>query len=112
MVSMMELFFQAPLCVLTFYAYHRQCSWRRVLEIVVGVLHVAGVWFMYAPVPFKGFSHLPFAQDPFLSFNKVFYVHFGFWFCGALWTFIPLHIAYTAASEIAEHTKPISKRTD
>ena len=47
--SMCEIFFQSPFCLLCFYAYHRNKSWRRPLEIIVSVLQVAGVWWFYVP---------------------------------------------------------------
>ncbi len=47
--SMCELFFQSPLCLLCFYGYHTRAAWRRPAEIIVSVLHIAGVWWFYVP---------------------------------------------------------------
>lgn len=32
MTSMLELFFQSPLCLLTYWGYHRNASWRRLVS--------------------------------------------------------------------------------
>jgi len=56
--SMCELFFQSPFCILAYYGYVRGKAWRRPLEIVIGCLHIAGVWWFYVPEAFAGFPHL------------------------------------------------------
>jgi len=51
--SMCEIFFQSPFCLLVFFAYHRGKPWRRGLEIIVSILHVAGVWWFYVRAPLE-----------------------------------------------------------
>lgn len=122
--SMCEIFFQSPFCLLTYYAYVRGLAWRRPLEIVVGCLHIAGVWWFYVPEAYAGFPHLggwPKAGEHF-SFDRLFYFYFGFWFSefprfqlvcaagliktnvtitvGALWTSVAFLIARTSFMEI------------
>ena len=47
--SMCELFFQSPICLMLYFAYHRGKAWRRPLEIVLCLLHACGVWWFYFP---------------------------------------------------------------
>lgn len=50
--SMCEIFMQSPFGILIYYGYYRNKSWRRPLEIILGVLHTAGVWWFYVPEAF------------------------------------------------------------
>ena len=102
--SMCELFFQSPFCLLTYYAYVKGRPWRRALEIIVGCLHISGVWWFYVPEAFAGFPHLggwPNENEHF-TFHRLFYFYFGFWFLGGLWVMIPFLIAKRAFFEIAD----------
>ena len=101
--SMCELFFQSPFCILCYFGYKQGKSWRRPLEIIVSVLHIAGVWWFYVPEAYAGFPHLggwPTGSEIF-SFHRVFYFWFGFWFMGSLWVTIAFLIAKTAFNEIS-----------
>jgi hypothetical protein len=100
--SMCELFFQSPFCILAYYAYVQGKPWRRPLEIVIGCLHIAGVWWFYVPEAYAGFPHLggwPTPQNRF-SFHTLFYFYFGFWFMGAIWVVVAGTLALTAFKEI------------
>jgi len=101
--SMCEIFFQSPFCILTYYAYIRGKPWRRPLEIVVGCLHIAGVWWFYVPEAYAGFPHLGGWPKPgeHLTFHRLFYFYLGFWVMGATWVIVAFTIARTAFLEIS-----------
>jgi len=101
--SMCELFFQSPFCILVYIGYVQGRPWRRPLEIVVGCLHIAGVWWFYVPEAFAGFPHLggwPAPHERF-TFERIFYFYFGFWFMGGLWVTAAFFIGRTAFFEIS-----------
>jgi hypothetical protein len=98
-----------PRGAVAYFGYMRGKSWRRPVEIIVSLLHVAGVWFFYVPEAFAGFPHLggwP-SKETALSFDRLVFFWFGFWFCGILWTVVPLAIIRTSVLElsafVAEH---------
>ena len=101
--SMCEIFFQSPLCILIYYGYMQGKPWRRPLEIIVGCLHIAGVWWFYVPEAYAGFPHLGGWPKPGerLTFHRIFYFWFGFWFMGGLWTTVAFTFGKTAFFEIA-----------
>lgn len=102
--SMCELFFQSPMCILCYYGYVRGKSWRRALEIIVSVLHIAGVWWFYVPEAYSHFPHLggyPKGWTEALTFHRIFYFYFGFWFMGSVWVVTAFTIGKTAFMELA-----------
>mmetsp|Transcript_17733 Transcript_17733/g.28693 ORF Transcript_17733/g.28693 Transcript_17733/m.28693 type:complete len:241 (+) Transcript_17733:353-1075(+) len=104
MTSMCELFFQSPLCLVTYYAYCRGKPYRRISEFTVCVLHAAGVWWFYIPEIIGGFQHLggwPKSMEEAISFHRLLFFWFGFWFCGSLWLYVPFQIGRTAWVEIS-----------
>jgi len=114
--SMCEIFFQSPLCLMVYFGYRRGKPWRRPVEIIASLLHVAGVWFFYVPEAFAGFDHLggwPKTLKEALTFERVVFFWFGFWFCGILWTVVPLMVIRTNVMEIsaivAKHDASASK---
>jgi len=105
MTSMLEVFFQSPLCILTYYAFHKGLPFRRATEIIVCILHSTGVWYFYVPEVLGSFRHLngwPTSFDEALSFNRLVFFWFGFWFCGLLWLYVPFQIGRTAFLEICD----------
>uniref|UniRef100_A0A7S3PJQ8 EXPERA domain-containing protein n=1 Tax=Aplanochytrium stocchinoi TaxID=215587 RepID=A0A7S3PJQ8_9STRA len=105
MTSMCELFFQSPLCIVAYYAYCRNKSYKLVAEFTVCVLHAAGVWWFYFPEAISGFEHLggwPASVSEALGFNRLLFFWFGFWFCGLLWLYVPYQIGKTAWINICE----------
>lgn len=102
--SMCEIFFQSPFCILAYYGYVRGKAWRRCLEVIVSVLHIAGVWWFYVPEAYSNFPHLkgwPADWKESLTFHRVFYFWFGFWFMAAIWVTAAFMIGKTAFLEIA-----------
>jgi len=102
--SMCEIFFQSPLCLMVYFGYRRGKPWRRPVEIIVSLLHVAGVWFFYVPEAFAAFPHLngwPKTVKEALSFDRLLFFWFGFWAMGILWTVVPIAVMHTNVKEIA-----------
>eukprot|EP01126_Amoeba_proteus_P006940 TRINITY_DN12459_c0_g2_i6.p1 TRINITY_DN12459_c0_g2~~TRINITY_DN12459_c0_g2_i6.p1 ORF type:complete len:231 (+),score=22.66 TRINITY_DN12459_c0_g2_i6:164-856(+) len=112
MTSMCELFFQAPICLLVYWSYHRNKPYRRVLEIVVCILHVCGVWFFYVPEALRGFPHVKADYGFSFSFHMLLYYWFGFWFCGLLWVILPLTILCTAAKELSHIVEKYDRKVE
>mmetsp|Transcript_6908 Transcript_6908/g.7951 ORF Transcript_6908/g.7951 Transcript_6908/m.7951 type:complete len:247 (-) Transcript_6908:71-811(-) len=105
MTSMCELFFQSPLCIVTYYAYYRNKNYKNIAEFTVCVLHAAGVWWFYFPEAISGFEHLggwPSSISEALSFNRLLFFWFGFWFCGILWLVVPFQIGKSAWIQICK----------
>ena len=99
MTSMLEIFAQSPLSLVAYYAYCRKKPYRYIVEFTVCILHSAGVWWFYFPEAIAGFEHLggwPKSVGEALSFDRLLFFWFGFWFCGILWLVVPFHIAKTA----------------
>jgi hypothetical protein len=111
--SMCELFFQSPLCLMTYFAYRRNAPWRRPVEMIASLLHVAGVWFFYVPEAFAGFPHLggwPKSTQEALSMDRLVFFWFGFWFCGILWSVMPVMVLVRNVREIAEFVEEASSK--
>ena len=103
MTSMLELFCHSPLGVLTFVAYSRGWPQRHLAAFAVSMLHVIGVMYFYVPEVLNGFRHLggwPASLEEGLSFHRLLFFWFGFWFCGTLWVVIPLLIIRHTWGEI------------
>jgi len=105
MTSMCELFFQSPLAILTYYAFHRDKSYKNIAAYTVSILHAAGVWWFYFPEAIGGFQHLngwPESLEKAFSFDRLLFFWFGFWFCGILWLVVPFQIAKSAWIEVCQ----------
>jgi hypothetical protein len=107
--SMMELLFQAPLGLLTFCLVHRGAPGRHTAALVLSVLHAAGVWYFYVPEALNGFKNLggwPKTAAEAVSFERLLFFWFGFWFCGLLWTTVAVIVGARAARAIAAAVGP------
>ena len=103
MTSMCELFFQSPLSILTYYAYHQGKSYRQLLEITVGILHIAGVWWFYVPEIVNSFPYSggwPDTLSEAISFRRLLYFWCGYFVFPALWVYVPFQIGKKAWIEI------------
>jgi len=99
MTSMLELFIQGPLCLLTYWGFYHNASWRYVTGIIVSVLHICGTWYMYIPEILLNFPHVPADTKFRFSFDDIIYFWFGFCFCSLLWTIIPLTMIFKLSSQ-------------
>lgn len=105
MTSMLEIFAQSPLSIVAYYAYCRRKAYRHIVEFTVCVLHAAGVWWFYFPEAIAGFEHLggwPKSFGEAISFHRLLFFWFGFWFCGILWLVVPFQIGKSAWIDITQ----------
>jgi len=105
MTSMLELFFQSPLCFLAYYSYVHKKFYRTAVEIIVCVLHTTGVWYFYVPEVLRGYPHVLADHNFTFSQDHLLYYWFGFWIASSIWVFVPYFIAKTAISNIIEAFK-------
>jgi len=105
MTSMIELLIQAPLCIVTYWGYYHNASWRYVTGVIVSVLHFSGVWWMYIPEALRNFPHIPADRIFRFSFTDIVYYWFAFWFCGLLWTIIPFCVTVHLSRNISKEIK-------
>jgi len=110
MTSLAELFFQAPLCIATYWGYHHNAPWRCVTELAASILHLSGIWWMYIPEALTGFPHVVADKNFEFTFNHVLYYWFGYWCCGLLWTVLPVWIIWKTARETADTFETVKSR--
>jgi len=110
MTSLVELLVQSPLCILTYWGYHHNASWRRVTELLASMWHLGGIWWMYLPEALRGFPYVEADKNFEFSFRFLMYYWFGYWFCGILWTIIPLWITWKTGKEISDAIEMVKSK--
>lgn len=103
MTSMCELFLQSPLCLITYYAYHKGKVYKPLLEIIMACLHIAGVWWFYLPEIFNGFPYSggwPKSLGECFTFHRFLYLWSAYFIFPAIWVVVPFLIAKTAWKDV------------
>lgn len=96
MTSLLEALFHAPFGVFAYIAIVRGWPQRYTAALIVSILHPVGVAYFYVPEVLNGFRHLggwPATMAEALSFDRLLFFWFGFWFCGVLWIIVPVVIS-------------------
>lgn len=102
--SMLELFCHSPIGIFAYIAYTRRWPQRHIAAFTVSLLHAIGVVYFYIPEVINGFRHLggwPQSIDEALTFHRLLFFWFGFWFCGVVWILVPSIIARYAWNEMS-----------
>ena len=103
--SMLEMFAHAPIGVFAYIAFNRKWPQRYLAAFTVSLLHSVGVCYFYVPEVINGFRNLggwPKDMDEALSFHRLVFFWFGFWFCGFVWIIVPAIIAHHSWHQISK----------
>eukprot|EP01120_Amphizonella_sp_Union-15-10_P000291 TRINITY_DN10310_c0_g2_i1.p1 TRINITY_DN10310_c0_g2~~TRINITY_DN10310_c0_g2_i1.p1 ORF type:complete len:201 (-),score=7.81 TRINITY_DN10310_c0_g2_i1:36-638(-) len=99
-ISILELIFMGPQCLLLYYAIQNNKSWRYPLQIVVSVTQGVGCLIFAGSEILNGFKNVPADLDFTFSTDSIIYFWILFVFANLLWVIVPLYLTIDAWKKI------------
>jgi len=112
MITQIELFVMAPLCLLTYRAIVKHSNLRHPLEIITSLCQLWGAVIFFGSEVLNNFPNVPIDRQMLFDFHHCLYFWFGFG-ANLIWIVIPLWLAISSLSilsKIIPTAKPKSKQ--